>query len=233
MYNALIFDAERGPCYLVRSILLGKKIAVSIATSIDEARQKIETGLFDMLFASVSGESETELAFLRHVSVLLPGLPIVTIVAEGCGAARSGESTPSSWQPAQSSFSVCRQIMRPLRVGAVLEAATRAIAKVETDAEAASEKQRGIVVSVISGEKSLRCIATTASSHGVLVESIAREQCALREFEEFFATNQNSQIVAALPDSAGGVIRFKARVVFTEKTIDMHLKQVGLKFGEG
>lgn len=232
MYNALIFDAERGPCYLVRSILLGKNIGVSIATTAEDAQRKIETGLFDMLFANISEGSETELAFLRLVGELQPGLPIVTIITEGRGVHELIEVPHDFSRPAQQPLQVCCELTRPLRVGAVVEAANRAIAKINTAIKASSEKQGGIVMSVTAGDVSLPCLATRTSPHGALVESIARDQSALRAFEEFFTTNQDNRIDAAVPDQAGGVIRFKARIVFTERTADRHLKQVGLKFGE-
>jgi len=72
--NILVYDDPRTLGHLVRSALAGRRHRASIAITVDEARLKLETGLFDALVIGPCGASR-ELADLLESD--WPELPLV------------------------------------------------------------------------------------------------------------------------------------------------------------
>ncbi|MDQ7778526.1 MAG: hypothetical protein RDV41_02305, partial [Planctomycetota bacterium] len=198
-------------------------------SGMEEAFKKIETGLFDILFVSFTSHPEQELAFIKKVNALLPGLPVMAIVNRPGQATEAHTGASDGNSPASDDVQIFRELVRPLRVAAVADAALHAIAKLQV-MSGAPPKQRGVPVAVTTGERTIQCVACISGEHGVLVESFGRDQNAQREFEEFFSASESSLMVAEFHSESGNVIKFKAQIAFTEHAVDKRLRQVGLRF---
>ncbi|MCK6440860.1 MAG: response regulator [Planctomycetes bacterium] len=79
MANILIADLLEASAYLIRSLLRGRGHAVSIAVSAEEARAKLETGLFDTLVVDLCEVSKENLSIAQFANDMLPGMPVVAL----------------------------------------------------------------------------------------------------------------------------------------------------------
>lgn len=72
--NILIYDPPPGIGHFAASVLRGHGHRVALTSDAEEARRRIDTGLFDVLILGPSGAPEDLAAFLEHEC---PGLPII------------------------------------------------------------------------------------------------------------------------------------------------------------
>ncbi|MBI3098390.1 MAG: PilZ domain-containing protein [Planctomycetes bacterium] len=218
MAHILIVDPAECSCFLVKSILLGKRYGVSISTDLREARLKLETGLFDALFVDFSGSLEDEAALVRDANDILPGMPVLALYREEAAPDLAG-------------CDIFAAIPKPVRVSAVSDSTRRALAHVLAPSRPRRKRAVSLPVEVSAGQVGLACRATDLSSNGLLIEAEPRDFAALSRFHEFFEDPGHLSITATVslgPDS----FAVPASVAFAERTPDSKVKQIGLAFGE-
>jgi|GEM_PF-5222746 len=82
MANVLIIDLLEESCYLMRSLLRGKGHSASIAINADEARTKMNTGLFDALFVDLCEPNEENKGLVSEARAAFPELPVIGLTQE-------------------------------------------------------------------------------------------------------------------------------------------------------
>lgn len=218
MAHILVVDPAECSCFLVKSILLGKRYGVSISTDLREARMKLETGLFDALFIDFSGSLEDETALIRDANDLLPGMPVIALYRE--------EAPPDL-----NGCDVFAAIPKPVRVSAVSDATRRALAHVLAPSRPRRKRAVSLAVEVTAGQVGLACRATDLSTSGLLIEAEPRDFPALSRFHDFFDDAGHSSLTASVT-LGSETFAVPAAVAFAERTPDSKVKQIGLAFGE-
>ncbi|GEM_PF-5044284 len=210
MLNVLVVDTQKSSSFLVKSILLGKKFCVSIATEIAEAARKADTGLFDIVIFDLPPSRPEEARFLVDVHRDQPDVPILLLFR--------GERPQD--------LPVYEALEKPIRVTEVSECALRAAKRVLE--LAAAHRALALPVEVRHGEHSLRCKVTTMSEHGMLVEAEERDFARLTQFHSFFSEEGPDTLTATVVIAEGDVLKLTGKIAFAERTPDQKLRQVAL-----
>lgn len=210
MLNVLVVDTQKSSSFLVKSILLGKKFCVSIATEIAEATRKADTGLFDIVIFDLPPSRPEEGRFLADVHRDQPEMPILLLYR--------GERPQD--------LPVFEALEKPIRVTEVSECALRAAKRVLE--LAAAHRALALPVEVHHGEHSLRCKVTTLSEHGMLVEAEEKDFARLTQFHSFFSEDGPDMLTATVVIAEGDVLKLTGKVAFAERTPDQKLRQVAL-----
>lgn len=215
MLNVLVVDSQKSSSFLVKSILLGKRFSVSIATDLVEARRKADTGLFDLVIFDLPPTRPEETQFLVDVHRDQPNVPLILLYR--------GE-------PPQD-LPVFEALAKPIRVVEVSEAALRAAKRVLE--LAAAHRALGLAVEVQHGEHTLRCRVATMSAHGMLLEAEEKDFARLTQFHSFFSEEGPDTLVATVTIREGEMLKLTGRVAFAERTPDQKLRQVALSISGG
>lgn len=210
MLNVLVVDTEKSSSFLVKSILLGKKFSVSIATTIAEATRKADTGLFDLVIFDLPPSRPEEGRFVVDLHRDQPAVPILLLYR--------GERPQD--------LPVFEALEKPIRVTEVSEAALRAAKRVLE--LAAAHRALALPVDVRHGDHLLRCKVTTMSAHGMLVESEEKDFAKLTQFHSFFSEEGPDTLTATVVLAEGDVLKLTGRIAFAERTPDQKLRRVAL-----
>lgn len=214
--NVLILDREQCSCYLVKSILLGHRFGVSIATTIEDAVAKMATGLFDIVFADVGDGAGPELDFIRGLNADLPALPVIALCREE-GQALAG-------------CLLTVKLRKPVRMAQVNDAARIAalqVAQAGPESRRRAPAQLKVRVESPAGP-TLECLLTSVSLSGMMIESAGNSFADLQAFQEFFATLDRKAMRIDVDLEGHPPMQLTARRAFAETTPDLKLRQVGL-----
>lgn len=217
MPHLLIADPEECSCFLMKSILLGKRYGVSISTRMEDARMKLETGLFDGMVVDFAGDSEEIGGLVKFANDLLPAMPVLALYRENA-------------VPDLSDLRVFATLTKPIRVSAVCEAVRQAMGGVGS-APGSGKRAVRMAVDVAAGRMALRCRATDVSRKGLLIEAEPRDFTTLTRFHEFFSDPGHDRLTASLQVGTESLV-VPASIAFAERTPDEKVKQIGLRFEE-
>ena len=151
--NILVFDDRNAITHVVRAALAGGRHRVSISTTAEDARLKVDTALFDALVIGPGG-APRELA--DHVEKEWPALPLVL-------AGVSGD------------VPVADPIVAVLKAPLRIEALIGAVRKLESREAAGRRKIYDMPLDVIAGERRLRCRVVLAGKETLLLERLQVE----------------------------------------------------------
>lgn len=210
MLNVLVVDTEKSSSFLVKSILLGKRFCVSIATTIAEATCKADTGLFDIIIFDLPPSRPEEARFIVDVHREQPAVPILLLYR--------GERPQD--------LPVFEALAKPIRVAEVSECALRAAKRVVE--LAAAHRALALPAEVRNGERTLRCKVTTMSTHGMLVEAEEKDFARLTQFHTFFVQEVPDTLTATVVIAEGNVLKLTGKIAFAERTPDQKVRQVAL-----
>ncbi len=215
MLNVLVVDSQKSSSFLVKSILLGKRFSVSIATDLVEAHRKADTGLFDLVIFDLPPAQPEEAQFLVDIHRDQPNVPLILLYR--------GERPQD--------LPLFEALAKPIRVMEVSEAALRAAKRVLE--LAAAHRGLGLSVEVQHGDHPLRCRVTTMSEHGMLLEAEEKDFTRLTQFHSFFSEEGPDTLVATVTIREGEMLKLTGRVAFAERTPDQKLRQVALSISGG
>lgn len=77
--NVLIVDVHHQSSALLKSLLLGRHLGVSVSADLSEVPCKLDTGLFDLVCMDLSDPSNEQIDFLNNLKQVVPELPVITI----------------------------------------------------------------------------------------------------------------------------------------------------------
>ncbi len=214
--NVLVVDREQCSCWLVKSILLGQRFGVSIATTLEDASTKMATGLFDILFVDVGNGLGEEGKFVREFQAGQPKLPVIVIHREGAQALEG--------------CTILAHVARPIRVARVNDVARMAAVQVERASVGTRLKTAArLPVRVIepSGE-SIPCRMTNLTLSGVMLEPDGGDPADLRAFQDFWARLDKRPITVDVTVDGHAGMKLSARRAFVEEPPDHRIRQIGL-----
>ena len=221
--NVLILDNEACPAYLLRALLRGRGHGASISEDFEEARRKLETGLFDMLAVDLTEPTKEAQELIRFTNDLLPGLPVLVL-----------SETPHRGHPED--LQVFATLRKPLKITIVCEAIQRGVNALErmTGRRLFQRKELDVPVEVCgtkpgSKKKETRigCRVRNISLGGMQIEP---ERDAQEEFTSYFEEASDRELVAAITFSQGKTMTLSARMAYIEMTQRNHFRLVGLRF---
>jgi CheY-like chemotaxis protein len=209
MANVLVLDPGDASCHLVRSVLLGQSHGVSLSTDFDEARRKLETGLFDGVFVDLSRQPASGIGFIRWVNSERPDLPVTVLH-------RAGRA------PDADAVKAAGCLERPVRIRALVEVARRMFGDGR-----APRPAMDIEVDLAGDEhENVSCRARGLSVGGVLLESAPAQ---FGPFSAYFERPHES-VRGTLVLGAEDRLEFGASVAFAERTHFQRIQRVGLAF---
>ncbi len=198
--NLLVYDESRSIPHFARSVLLRLGGRVSISEESEDARAKLDTGLFDGLIIGPSGVPH---GLAHHLDFAWPELPIVL-----AGVERKIEPIGR----------IRAVLPRPLSASRLASA----VARLRADAEAASE----CVAVVAAGGDRVECRAVRLSSSALLVEP--PREGPPESFSRFFDRPAGSRVEAALRTSAAET-HVDAEIAFAEWAPGRRARFIGLR----
>jgi CheY-like chemotaxis protein len=218
MTNILVVDTAECSCFLVRSILLGKRYGVSMSTTAEDARMKIETGLFDLVYVDLSAADKKSLEFVQYVNELLPGLPIVALYREESEDKLDG-------------LSFYRKVQKPISVTSIIDAARHAIEDLVRKSIAGG-KPLELDADITIGDETVHCRAVTLSPKAALFESDKPDFDAMNSFHSFFHKKSAQKMTTVIHFDSQHELKVVTRVMFLESSPDNKLKQVAVCFAD-
>ncbi|MBI4618233.1 MAG: PilZ domain-containing protein [Planctomycetes bacterium] len=159
MANVLFLDTQEKSAYLAMSLFRGLGHRGSISNEHGDARAKLETALFDIVYVDIcSKDPVADFLFVQYAATRLPGAPILRVVDSGLAL------------PPQPVFA---DLVRPLTLDRLMDVARRATARL---ADLCMERRRfrrkdvSVEVTIGCEDRKTPARAVNLSLGGALVE---------------------------------------------------------------
>jgi len=215
--NIIVIDEEKSYLYILKSILLEQKLRVSISSSLEEAKAKIDTALFDAAFFITPSQNINECLaertnFLRHVATKFQHIPVCII----------GDTDSYTQLP-----NIAKTIAHPIKSSDIVEAINifnKYIINLTIE-NTEQKKDIELPVDVCSNNEQVKCTANNITLHSLLVEGHK-----LDEFNTFFTKNMNNSLDVHIVYDTNTILRLNSRVMFAEFTPARVIKSAGLSF---
>lgn len=209
MTNILVIDSL-GECgILVKGVLMGKYYGVSLSCDYNEANQKLNTGLFDIVCLNTNDTAHKK--FLNELRHNLPGLPVIAL-AEGS----LSENTQGK---------IFRSIPKPLNITQLTTVVKEAIALPEK----VQHHTLSLPAEITAAKTTLKCLLTDLGLKGALVRSDIATDPEAKQFSSFFLKGFTKMVTSILARNTEP-IKVSSQIAFTENRPDGNLKQAGLRF---
>ncbi|MCU0723761.1 MAG: hypothetical protein MUC63_09140, partial [Planctomycetes bacterium] len=158
--NVLVADHNNACAFFLKSLLVPQGFGVSLSFRCEETMAKLSTGLFDTALFDVHESDAETLTVLRDVNNLLPGMPLVVLLAPGA--------------PAIQGVDVFLGIEKPIR----MESFASAMRSVRDAVTALDNRRRclrrevNLPAEICAAGRTIFCRATNLSSGGMQVETM-------------------------------------------------------------
>lgn len=209
MANILVIDSLEECGILVKGVLMGKYYGVSLSCDYDEANQKLNTGLFDIVCLNTDDAAHKK--FLNELRHNLPNLPVIAL-AEG----PLSENTQGK---------IFRSIPKPLNITRLTTAVKEAIELPEK----VQHHTLNLPTEIIAARVTLKCLLTDLGLKGALVRSDITSDPEAKQFSSFFLKGFANMVTSILAKNTEP-IKLSSQIAFTESRPDGNLKQAGLRF---
>lgn len=213
MTNILVIDPLLECGVLVKGVLMGQHYGISLSSDYDEARQKLNTGLFDIICIN-AGETAF-IKFLNEAKDNLPDLPVI-VLAERPLAENSLEK-------------IFRAIPKPLSITRLTTTVKEAVEHLKGIQQKAQHRSLTLPTEITNHKANLRCLMTDLGLKGALIQSDLTSDPEAKLFSSFFLRH-SEKIVTSILVKNSRPIRLDSQVAFTENKPDGSLKQTGLRF---
>lgn len=212
MTNILVVDTREECGSLIKGVLMGHTYGVSLSDSYDEAQQKLDTGLFDLICLNEDNNSP---GFIKEAVNLIPDLPIITI----------GEDE----KPASEATKIFKVLTRPVNLIRLTAAVREAVRFLNNQMHKTAHQGVLLPVEVGVNKTVLKCLMTEVGLKGALMQSDPATDSTGKQFSEFFRKPPAELTTAILVKNAEP-LRLKPRVAFIERRLDEVVRRVGLSF---
>jgi CheY-like chemotaxis protein len=221
MTNILVVDTREECGSLVKGVLMGHTYGVSLSDSYDEAQQKLETGLFDLICLNEDNNSP---GFIKEAVHLIPDLPIITI----------GEDE----KPVSEATKIFKVLTRPVNLIRLTAAVREAVRFLNNQMHKTAHQGVLLPVEVGVNKTVLKCLMTEVGLKGALMQSDPATDSTGKQFSEFFRPytgsrqrdNPPAELTTAILVKNAEPLRLKPRVAFIERRVDEFINRVGLSF---
>lgn len=212
MINILVVDTAEEYGSLIKGVLLSRHLGVSVSSELSEAREKLSTGLFDMLCLDVDMPKAD--SFIDTVKEFIPHSPIIGLSDKG-------------------SDRVFRVIPKPLSLTTLIRCVEEAINHLEQTQYQATHRPLVLPVELSTEKETLRCRLAELSLTGALIEPTATEDEPAKQFSSFFKRQMDKITTSILSKELPAnppLTKITARLIYTDCTPDLQVKRAGLKF---
>ena len=221
MTNILVIDTREECGSLVKGVLMSHTYGVSLSDSYDEAQQKLDTGLFDLICLNEDNNSP---GFIKEAIHLIPDLPIITI----------GENE----KPISEATKIFKVLTRPVNLIRLTAAVREAVRFLDNQMHKTAHQGVLLPVEVGVNKTVLKCLMTEVGPKGALMQSDPATDESGKQFSEFFrkvatASREGkppSDLTTAILVKDSEPLRLKPRVAFIERRVDEVVRRVGLSF---
>lgn len=216
MLNILVIDTQECSCFFIKSILLGRHYRVSISSMLRDARDKINTGLFDVIVMDLSRAEQEEKDFVKEVNDSMPCIPVIGIIEQG--------------ENFDAELKLSETLNKPIRVRPVIEAVYRAASALGEHKQNVVADDAGIIVDIESQNGVLKCVAKRISTHGMLIEHVHTTEMENDvDFQNFFVNSRGEELKTVLSRGTDNETNILGKVAFTEKAPSGgRIKEIGI-----
>lgn len=208
MPNILVVDGADQSCALVKSVLMGQDYGVSVSTTYEDALNKLETGLFDLVCLDTEDKSYAK--FLKSAREVWADLPIIALTEN----------------PLPEIKEVFRCIPKPLSLSLFTRTVREGIEQLNTLGQKPSHRRLNLPAELSAGKENIKCRLTELSLKGAWVEP---DGTPTEPFTNFFQ-KKVEKIIASFRKKEEEFIKIITRLAFTELSPDTQLKRAGLIF---
>lgn len=220
MANLLIIDLLEESCYLMRSLLRGKGHSASIAISAEEARTKLDTGLFDALFVDLCEPNEENTGFVEYANEHAPNMPVIALTRE------EGEQ-------ALASLKLAASVSRPIRGARITNAVESALSKISSQSDEEKQTRLSVDYAVklkIDGE-TLEARVTDLTAKGFAIDAGGSDftEARINRLRELAG---EGSVEATINPTKKETLKAVGRIAFVDRLKRFNGKMVGLVFEE-
>lgn len=214
--NVLVVDTHHQSSALLKSLLLGRRLGVSVSTDLDEAQLKLNTGLFDLVCMDISKPTNEQIGFLNTLKKGLPQTPVITITEKDTSELKC--------------LSFFKIIEKPLYLSRVINLLKEEIKYLNDFKEGKTIKKAiALPAEIVVGKNTLRCQTANLSLKGALVGADL-EQNQDRDYFHSFFRKEIKDVVINLDIKNDKKVELPSRLVFTEKTPQDIIRNAGFLF---
>jgi len=213
MTNILVVDPLLECGVLVKGVLMGKQYGVSLSSDYDEAMQKLNTGLFDII--CIDTDDTAHVRFLNQVKNLIPDVPAIALTEKQL--------------PAGKETKIFSSIPKPLSIIRLTNTVKDAVKHLKGIRQKDQHCVLNLPAEITDRKTTLRCLMTDLGLQGALVRSDLTSDPEAKQFSSFFLKGLG-EIATSILVKDSDPIKLNSQIAFTENRPDGNLKQAGLKF---
>lgn len=220
MINILVVDPASEYGSLIKGVLMSRHFGISVSTELSEAKEKLDTGLFDIICVDCDTRGTDK--FITETKQTIPNTPIITLS-----------------EKADESNKVFRVINKPISLAVLVRSIRESVTYLEEQHYQSQHKGLVLPVEITAGKSSIRCRLSELGLKGAMVAPEKMEPELIKQFADFFLKGIDKIMATILGKKANeantamleqALVKISSRLAYRELTPDSKIKSIGLNF---
>jgi len=217
MINILVVDPANEYGSLIKGVIMSRHFGVSVSNELSEAKDKLNTGLFDMF--CIDNDVRGTDKFIDEVKDVIPSAPVISLIEKEYADPK-----------------IFRCVTKPLSLSAFIRAVSDGVAYLDEQKYKAQHQGSSLPAEISIGKESLRCRLSELGLKGAIVAPFSTEPDLLKQFASFFVKRIekiSTTIIGKNKEAKDGeeaLVKIQSKLAYTEQAPDLRIKYAGISF---